>query len=42
MPRSGGPGQQAIPKAIRRDASHARYGHCDAGKLLAQQQLPDE
>ena len=42
MPTSGGPGQQAIPKAIRAmPATRAnRYG--DAGKFLAQQQLPDE
>src|SRR6185437_8029799 len=30
------------PQGNQSDASHARYGHCDAGKLLAQQQLPDE
>ena len=30
------------PQGNQSDASHAGYGHCDAGKLLAQQQLPDE
>ena len=42
MPTTGGPGQQAIPEAIQSDAGHARYRYGDAGKVLTQQQLPDE
>jgi hypothetical protein len=41
MPISGGPSQQAIPKAIRAMPA-TRYWYCDAGKLLNQQQLPDQ
>lgn len=41
MPTSGGPSQQAIPKAIR-PMPATRYWYCDAGELLNQQQLPDQ
>ena len=41
MPTSGGPSQQAIPKAIRAKPA-TRYWYCDAGELLNQQQLPDK
>jgi len=42
MPTSGGPGQQAIPKAIRAMPATRANGWGEAGKFLTQQQPPDE
>ena len=42
MPKSGGPGQQAIPKAISAMPATRATGTGDAGELLAQQQLADQ